>query len=180
MRLDRVNWENDEYTTDADPREVGRLMRAARDRDTGALHGAGPVLGRLAVLGVPTRFGHDGQPTHYEMKTIARIPLPGSFRTARELPSDAGEGYQHWGVESLDPRELVATQDSVRSDGLSHYLSDAYAKTGELFDKTRDATNDIPTVVGLMRRKFLLSGHHRAVAALLRGEPLEARFRHVS
>lgn len=178
--LERINWDTDEYRTDRDPREVMRLQRAARDRDVHSLYGVGPEAGRLAVFGTPSRFGSDGMPNAYEMKTLSRMPLPGSYAHARELPKDAGEGYRHWAVQDLDPRELVATQDSVRSDALSHYLSDDYTKKGRLFDNTRDDSNNTPVVVGLMRRKFLLSGHHRATAALLNGEPLQARYRHVS
>lgn len=177
----RENWDPGEYTTDAPPEHVHALMQAAKDKDTRTLYGVGGDMGQLAAFGRAHAFHSEtGQARTYTFSPTARLFLPGSAAARREVPAEAMHGSNHWQVEPMDPRELTGTQDGLQGAALSHYLSDDYRKGGHLFDKSRGADNDIPTVVGFQRRKFLMTGHHRAAAALLKGEPLQARFRHIS
>jgi hypothetical protein len=181
MALHRNNWETDEYTADESWDEVKGYKDAVRQKNPSGLFGVGHDMGRLAIFGTPSSFHPEtGHPTGYLLSSMGSVPFPGSDSNRRAVPQEAKEGYKRWDVKEVDPRELVATQSSVRSDALSHYMDLSNIKAGHLFDKTRDESNDHPTVVGFQRQKFILSGHHRATAALLRGEPLAARYRHIS
>jgi hypothetical protein len=81
----------------------------------------------------------------------------------------------------FDPRKLKSTQPSVTRSGVEYYLGDKYHETGETFADQTNPGNKHPVVysrpkmVGGGREHLLLSGHHRASAALLRGETLKVR-----
>lgn len=176
----RENWDPGEYTTDAPPEHVHALMQAAKDKDVHALYGVGKDMGTLAVFGRPYAYTPQGKPRTYEFSPTARLFLPGGESSRREVPQDATHGYRSWELHDLDPRELLGTQGGMQSGALNHYLSDKYRETGETHDKSAGPSNDRPVVVGFMRKKYLLTGHHRAAAAILKGEPLTARYRHIS
>lgn len=79
-------------------------------------------------------------------------------------------------IREFDPRYLHGTQPSVTSSGVIHYMEKGQA--GPLYADRHDVGNDVPFVyvhsgTGQLR---LLGGHHRATSALLKGEPLVARF----
>lgn len=80
-------------------------------------------------------------------------------------------------LEEMDPRNLHASQPSVTLPGVNYYMDDpTYWKTGETYADRGNVGNRFPVVYSDVRgRNILLSGHHRATAALLRGEPLVAR-----
>lgn len=176
----RLNWDPGEYETDIPFEEIHRLQTAARERDVNALHGVGAEAGQLAAFGRAHSFGEDGRPRTWTFSPTTRLFLPGSASQRRQIPQDATHGFGSWPIHDIDPRNLVGTQDGLQSGALSHYLGDNYREHGELFDKSRGEDNDHPVVVGFMRRNFLMTGHHRAAAALLKGEPLQARYRHIS
>lgn len=178
--ITRKNWDPGEYTTDAPWEHVHALMDAARNRDTKALHGVGADMGTLAAFGRPHSFGADGKPSTYTFSPTTRLFMPGSSSARSAIPADATHGFHNWPVVNLDPRELHGTQDGLQSGALAHYLSPEYGDTGALFDKSRGEDNDRPVVIGFMRKKLLMTGHHRAAAALLLGQPLDARYRHIS
>lgn len=76
----------------------------------------------------------------------------------------------------FDPRYLHGTQPSVTAPGVMHYLE--HGQYGDLFADKDQMGNRLPFVyihsgTGELR---LLGGHHRAASALLKGEPLTARF----
>jgi len=79
-------------------------------------------------------------------------------------------------MQDVDPRELRSTQPSVIRAGVSHYLTDKYDKTGETYADMHHPGNRRPIVYHREAddNKILLSGHHRAAAALLQGKPLQA------
>lgn len=176
----RQNWDPGEYTTDAPWEHVHSLMQAAKEKDVHALHGVGADMGMLAAFGRPHAFGSDGKPSTYTFSPTTRLFLPGSSSARRSIPQDATHGFRSWPIQQFAAHELVGTQDGLQSGALSHYLSDKYAETKETYDKSRGEDNDIPVVVGFMRNKYLMTGHHRAAAALFKGEPLETRYRHIS
>lgn len=86
---------------------------------------------------------------------------------------DALVSPERYKSQKIDPRELRATQPEIRRDATSYYLNDGtYARTGETFADKDNPGNAQPVVFHNETNGHLaiLSGHHRAVAALLRGE----------
>jgi hypothetical protein len=174
----RLGYNPGEYSTDA-PREYVRdLMKAAREKDTSALYGVGEDMGKLATFGRKHKFNAQGQVETYTHAPTSRLIFPGSDR--RHIPQEATHGFTSWPIVDLDPRELHGTQPGMQIGALEHYLSPAYRERGEIYDKTRGASNDHPVVVGFMRKNYLMTGHHRAAASLMSGEPLQARYRQIS
>jgi hypothetical protein len=79
-------------------------------------------------------------------------------------------------LREFDPRFLSGSQPSVTSSGVLHYLE--HGQHGDLHADHEDVGNQTPFVyihphTGELR---LLGGHHRATAALIKGEPLRAKF----
>lgn len=74
-------------------------------------------------------------------------------------------------MRHVDPRDLHATQPWVTQEGVSYYMGHEYRETGRTFADQSVASNKFPVVYSdAQGRNRLLSGHHRATAALLRGE----------
>ncbi len=72
----------------------------------------------------------------------------------------------------VDPRTLHKTQPSVVRAGVQHYLSDP---TSVYDDSHGGAANRYPIVYTRSNgQNIILTGHHRATAALLKGQPLQA------
>lgn len=82
-------------------------------------------------------------------------------------------------VESIDPRYLHSTQPSVVRSHVSDYMGEAgeeYKRTGKTVADQGNVGNQWPTVYERRDgRRDILSGHHRATSALLKGEPLQGR-----
>jgi hypothetical protein len=79
-------------------------------------------------------------------------------------------------VEKVDTRNLESTQPDVTRAGVEHYMGDDYARKGMLYSDHSQVGNQVPVVYHWDDgHQILLSGHHRATAAFLRGEPLEAK-----
>lgn len=78
-------------------------------------------------------------------------------------------------IVEMDPRELHATQPEVTRGGTSYYMGDEYQKTGRTFADHADAANRVPLVYSREGQNVLLTGHHRATAALLQGKQFNAR-----
>lgn len=78
-------------------------------------------------------------------------------------------------MAEMDPRDLHATQPWVTQAGVSHYMGDEYRRTGRTFADQHEEGNRFPVVyTDPQGRNKLLSGHHRAAAALLQGKQLRA------
>lgn len=80
----------------------------------------------------------------------------------------------------IDPRMLHSTQPSIHRPGVQHYLGDDYKRTGETYGDKGNLGNQWPLVYSRQNptgptQHIILAGHHRAGAALLKGEPLRAR-----
>jgi hypothetical protein len=78
----------------------------------------------------------------------------------------------------FDPRHLKGVQSSVTRQGVQYYMGDQWRQSGQTFADQTNEGNRYPFVYhrrtdGL--EHILLAGHHRAAAALLKGEMLEAR-----
>jgi hypothetical protein len=95
-----------------------------------------------------------------------------------------GQQFHQHDLQPVDPRTLRASQPSLTRGGVEHYMGDAYKRTGLPFADQQNPGNRNPVVYnregmeGNEPQSILLSGHHRAAAALLKGEPLEARVLH--
>lgn len=77
-------------------------------------------------------------------------------------------------VEEHDPRTFRSTQPNVTREGVSHYLEGREGTYGETQGDHR-LGNDLPRVYNREDgQKLLLTGHHRAAAALIKGTPLKA------
>jgi hypothetical protein len=85
-------------------------------------------------------------------------------------------------LEAHDPRTLKASQPSVTRAGVAHYMGPEYERNPEAtFADREQAGNRYPIVYhrkqapgASTQERVILSGHHRATAALLKGEPLKA------
>lgn len=82
------------------------------------------------------------------------------------------------GMQEIDPRYLLSTQPSVTRPGVNYYMGDEYQRTGRTYADQTHSGNVYPVVYERESERgiepMLLSGHHRATAALIKGEPLRA------
>lgn len=79
-------------------------------------------------------------------------------------------------LSHVDPRTLSATQPAITRAGVRYYLGRQFNDTGKTFADQGNVGNIHPVVYHREGgTSMLLSGHHRAAAALLRGEPLVVR-----
>lgn len=111
------------------------------------------------------------------------VPFPRQARTSNRLAYFNQEAINHGVSErhlsEIDPRSLMAGQSSITRAGTAYYMGDEYEKTGRTY-ADHGAGNAIPVIYESTHPHFgypertILSGHHRATAALLRGEPLRA------
>lgn len=77
--------------------------------------------------------------------------------------------------QSIDPRDLVATQLSAFRDAVEHYMGDTYWFCGRPFRDSTSALNLHGLVLRDAGENVILNGHQRATAALLQGRPFLAR-----
>jgi hypothetical protein len=79
--------------------------------------------------------------------------------------------------QHIDPRWLKMTQSAVTRPGVRYYAEDpTYHETGETYADKGNVGNMVPVIYqhsdwGV---RLILSGHHRAAAALAMGKPLKA------
>lgn len=87
----------------------------------------------------------------------------------QEMVNEAIKGPKT--VTQVDPRYLYATQSEVTWEGAHRYMTDPEAKP-----LAKDGIGNEHVYVYERRNgdRLLLTGHHRALRALLKGEPLEA------
>lgn len=84
-------------------------------------------------------------------------------------------------LHPVDTRGLHASQPMVLREHVQHYLSGEYERTGRTSADQELTGNQHPVVYrraglgGGPTQDLLLSGHHRAAAALLQGRELHAR-----
>jgi hypothetical protein len=75
----------------------------------------------------------------------------------------------------LDPRDLSASQQGLVRAGVAYYRIGEYERSGRTYADQFALGNKYPVVLRSRGELVVLSGHHRAAAALLRAEPLRAR-----
>lgn len=111
---------------------------------------------------------------------MASTPWPRGGKTKQGSAYDKGVVQRALSqppqLEDYDPRHLHATQPNLVKSHVDYYMGDEYAKTGRTAADHGNLGNQFPSVYHAADgKRLLLSGHHRAAAALLRGEPLRAR-----
>jgi hypothetical protein len=114
----------------------------------------------------------------------AAVPWPAAGRRKSVKDYDKGlvnhvlthpEEHQMVHVDPTDPN-LRATQPEVTRAGVQHYMGSDYARTGQTFADQHNLENEHPVVYDREDgQRLLLSGHHRAAAALLQGKQFTAR-----
>ena len=106
-------------------------------------------------------------------------PWPRAARRKSQKPYD--ESRVHHALSEpefrdVDPTQLHSTQPSITRQGVDYYMGDEYEQTGTTFADQGDAGNRFPMVYNREGTNMILSGHHRAAAAVLKGESLRANF----
>ena len=107
----------------------------------------------------------------------APFPSVGKHKKLKPyVQSIVDDGLKSGTTTKIDPRTLHTMQPGVTRDGVGHYID---STDGALFDQTASATNDQPLVYirdegNGRERAILLTGNHRAAAALAKGEQLDA------
>lgn len=103
------------------------------------------------------------------------VPFPPAGQRKDKHPYD--ESLVHEAIRSgqkaepMDPRRLKSTQPSLDRAGVRHYMENPH---GPLYNEGTDPGNKTPIVYHRNGNPILLSGHHRATAALLQGEQFHA------
>jgi hypothetical protein len=115
------------------------------------------------------------------VKTPAPWPSAGRSKALQDYDPEVVSGVIARAPEDIaevDPRTLHASQPWITSAGVEHYMSGQYEETGKTFADSDNAGNVYPVVymreVGERVTPIILSGHHRAAAALAQGRPLRA------
>lgn len=139
---------------------------------------------------------HDHLAQQFYGKGIEAL-FPPDTGEVREVPWDrasrtkSNEDYDHTRVrdalrapphlEEVDPTNLRATQREITKGGVEYYTGRQYDRTGETYADKANPGNRFPLVYkrepvrpGAEPEHLLLSGHHRAAAALAEGRPLRA------
>jgi hypothetical protein len=94
-----------------------------------------------------------------------------------KIVHDAVRNPHNYPVVSVDPREprLHATQPFVIEPAARYYMTDEYRQTGRTWADQNQSGNRVPFVYDREGgESLLLSGHHRATAALLQGRQFDA------
>lgn len=133
----------------------------------------------------PSQFYGKGLDHLFKGSDITGVPFPRAARL--KAVKDYDEDLVRRSLreppqlEEFDPRALHATQPNVTRGGVDYYMGGEYGRTGTTYADQGNAGNRHPFVYvreGMAEgppTPMLLSGHHRATAALLKGEPLRAR-----
>ncbi len=96
-------------------------------------------------------------------------PIPYSKELLGKALMDPGKH-----MDEVDPRHLHAYQASITRAGVNYYMGDHYKNTGETFADGHHAANQVPVIYTRHTgESIILAGHHRAAAALLKGEKLQ-------
>lgn len=127
---------------------------------------------RVAGKGLDALFRHDAITTTTPWPSAPRMKGKPAYDTElvkRELAKPPV-------LESVDPRLLHSTQPGIAREHVAYYLTDEYKRTGRTSADQGNAANAFPVVYQRADgRMVILTGHHRAAAALVSGRDLDAR-----
>lgn len=110
--------------------------------------------------------------------SVTTVPFPSASRRKGQRLFDrravASKLSQPVELSKFDPRTLHASQSGVTRDGVAYYLTPEYATTGRTYADMEKPGNRFPVIYRQPSGQLvILSGHHRAVAALVQGRPLD-------
>lgn len=146
---------------------------AAAHRMFGSAAEGGAASASMPLTHARTRMTVE-HPVHGEKMTMPVVPYDDE-RVAETLRGVV-RGTVH--PEMTDPRLLMATQSSVTGRGMKYYMhpDNEYERHGATFADQGNVGNRHPVVYqnDEIGARFVLSGHHRATAAILKGRPLHA------
>ena len=152
-----------------DPRQHG--MRPEHYERLAALYGTGDE-GVEAVFPEGKELSGPPQPSwEFRSKKGVKYNADDVQAAIRRTPPE---------LSDVDPRTLHSTQRGLTRGGVQHYMSDkSYEETGATYADQEKVGNRFPVIysraeAGGVTRNVILSGHHRATKALLRGENLRA------
>lgn len=158
-----------------------------------SLHGSNDIHALFGNLGEDPTFNAVNE--HIKKRTGSVPPEREAYRYAtqakttvpwdRFAKSKEGAGYdkelvdrtinrpRNENVEEFDPRLLTANQPHILSAGVRHYMTNQPS----LYADKENVGNQLPFVYVKKDtgQGIILAGHHRATAALLKGQPLRAR-----
>ena len=170
--LKREGW-TDTFVTDVPFSRVAEFQSAVAHHDRDALYGIGRDAGILAMFGNPSRFeGRDV--TGYRLNSAGLMPND-YVPTGHGVDWDHTEKINEVPLTEVDPRTVKEViQPTVTEAGVRHYLEDT---TGALYDTRHQVSNQFPAIFEDLDtgNRRMLTGHHRGVAALVKGEPIMAR-----
>lgn len=125
-------------------------------------------------------YGSGDIDTVFGGKPISTAPWPKSGRTKgvpahrRTLINETLSAPPV--LEDVDPRPLHATQSSVVREHANYYMGEGYEDTGRTAADQDQVGNQYPVVYARPNGSWdILSGHHRALVALVKGQALRAR-----
>lgn len=106
----------------------------------------------------------------------AACPFPSVGRLKQPEPQPEIDFLAPVHLALLDPRTLWGSQPWVLREHTAYYRTGRWEQTGETSADRDQPSNWYPLVTtDRLGRSVIRAGHHRAVAALLRGSPLLAR-----
>ena len=144
---------SDPAVSDYDRKKFDRVHAAYGSGDPSALFGEGPT-----TTAPWPRAAREKRRAPYDESRVAAVLSEPEFR-------------------DVDPRKLHSTQPNITRQGVDYYMGHEYERTGTTFADQGDPGNRFPIVYGRDDgQNLLVSGHHRAATALLRGESLRANF----
>ena len=135
-------------------------------------------LTSLSVSSIERSYGNGIKGLFGNSETTAPVPWPSAPRKKGQKPIDRElirEALNNPKIEAVDPRLLHATQPNIVKTHADYYMTDAYKKTGKTSADQANPTNAFPMIyINKDGKHIILSGHHRAAAALAKGETLPA------
>ena len=78
-------------------------------------------------------------------------------------------------LHEVDPRTLHASQPWVLRTHAGYYLTGEWELTGRTSADMHSSANRYPTFAERSGQLVIITGHHRSLAALIRGQPVLAR-----
>lgn len=116
-----------------------------------------------------------------ETKVVAPFPSAGRRKDRKDFDQSKVTAALNAppALEDIDTRGLKASQPWVTGGGVSHYMGPEYQRSGETYADQHNPGNKYPVIYHRSNpgestnARIILSGHHRATAAHLKGEPLK-------
>ena len=143
----------------------------------------------LYGAGIHALFGPKDEYDEPEPRPIVGVPFPkavgtGNLQATYDLdPAKAAIADPQHPVSDVDPRDerIRSNQTHVTHAGINHYMDEGNRAAGRLYADQHQAGNLVPVLMHVPssgekgEELVILSGHHRATAALLQGRQFRAK-----